>query len=156
MIAIEPAHDLQIVRELILEYAASLGVDLSFQDLDHELSTLGDFYELILIAHEGDRAAGCVALRRLDDVTCEMKRLYIRPEFRGHNLGRTLAERIIDKALQRGYARMRLDTLPTMTTAIPLYKSLGFIEIEPYRFNPIEGTKFMELTLPPITDRSSR
>ena len=147
MIAIEPATDLQVVRELILEYASSLGVDLSFQDLDHELATLASFYELILVAKDGDRAAGCVALRRLDDTTCEMKRLYVRPEFRGHNLGRTLAERVIDEARHRGYARMRLDTLPTMTTAIPLYKSLGFVEIAPYRFNPIAGTKFMELGL---------
>jgi ribosomal protein S18 acetylase RimI-like enzyme len=148
VITIEPAIDLQVVRELILEYASSLGVDLSFQDLEHELATLASFYELILIAKDGDRAAGCVALRRLDDITCEMKRLYVRPEFRGHNLGRTLAERIIDEARHRGYSRMRLDTLPTMTTAIPLYKSLGFVEIAPYRFNPIEGTKFMELRLP--------
>jgi ribosomal protein S18 acetylase RimI-like enzyme len=147
VIAIEPANDLQVVRELILEYASSLGVDLSFQDLDHELATLASFYELILVANEGDRTAGCVALRRLDDTTCEMKRLYIRPEFRGHNLGRTLAERIIEEARRSGYARMRLDTLPTMTTAIPLYKSLGFVEIAPYRFNPIAGTKFMELSL---------
>jgi len=156
VIAIEPAKDLQLVRELILEYASSLGVDLSFQDLDHELRTLGDFYELVLIAHEGDHAAGCVAMRRLDDATCEMKRLYIRPEFRGRSLGRMLAERIIDEARQRGYARMRLDTLPTMTAAIPLYKSLGFVEIPPYRFNPIEGTKFMELMLRPIAGRLSR
>jgi len=147
VIAIEPTKDLQLVRELILEYASSLGVDLSFQDLDHELRTLGDFYELVLIAHEGDHAAGCVAMRRLDDATCEMKRLYIRPDFRGRNLGRTLAERIIDEARHRGYTRMRLDTLPTMTAAIPLYKSLGFVEIPPYRFNPIAGTKFMELRL---------
>ncbi|HEX3069259.1 MAG TPA: GNAT family N-acetyltransferase [Thermoanaerobaculia bacterium] len=147
MIAIEPANDLQVVRELILEYASSLGVDLSFQDLDHELATLASFYELIIVANEGHRAAGCVALRSLDETTCEMKRLYIRPEFRGHNLGRTLAERIIGEARHRGYERMRLDTLPTMTTAIPLYKSLGFVEIAPYRFNPIEGTKFMELRL---------
>jgi ribosomal protein S18 acetylase RimI-like enzyme len=147
VIAIEPANDLDVVRELILEYASSLGVDLSFQGFDDELATLATFYELILIANGGDHAAGCVALRRLDDTTCEMKRLYIRPEFRGHNLGRTLAERIIDEARHRGYRRMRLDTLPTMTAAIPLYKSLGFVEIEPYRFNPIEGTKFMELRL---------
>lgn len=147
MIAIEPANDLQVVRELILEYASALGVDLSFQDLDHELATLASFYELILVANEGERAAGCVALRRLDETTCEMKRLYIRPEFRGHNLGRTLAELIIDEARHRGYARMRLDTLPTMTAAIPLYESLGFVEIAPYRFNPIAGTKFMELRL---------
>ncbi len=147
MIAIEPANDLGIVRELILEYASSLGVDLSFQDLDRELATLPSFYELILVANEGGRAAGCVALRRLDESTCEMKRLYIRPELRGRNLGRTLAERIIDEARHRGYTRMRLDTLPTMTAAIPLYESLGFVEIGPYRFNPIAGTKFMEKSL---------
>ncbi len=148
MIAIEPARDLEIVRELFAEYAASLGVDLSFQDFDRELNTLGKFYERILIAKEGGGAAGCVAMRCLDDATCEMKRLYIRPEFRGRNLGRTLAERIIDEARHRGYQRMRLDTLPRMTAAIPLYESLGFVEIAPYRFNPIAGTKFMELRLP--------
>ena len=147
MITIEPAEDLSIVRELITEYANSLGVDLSFQDLDHELATLDAFYELILLARDETRAAGCVALRRIDDAICEMKRLYVRPSFRGHDLGRKLAERIIDEARQRGYQRMRLDTLPTMTAAIPLYRSLGFVEIEPYRFNPVEGTRFMELAL---------
>jgi len=147
VITIEPAEDLSIVRELITEYANSLGVDLSFQDLDHELATLDAFYELILLARDETRAAGCVALRRIDDAICEMKRLYVRPAFRGHDLGRKLAERIIDEARQRGYQRMRLDTLPTMTAAIPLYRSLGFVEIEPYRFNPVEGTRFMELAL---------
>ena len=147
MITIAPADDLSIVRELITEYANSLGVDLSFQDLDHELATLGEFYQLILVARDDDRVAGCVALRRIDDTICEMKRLYVRPAFRGHDLGRKLAERIIEEARQRGYQRMRLDTLPTMTAAIPLYRSLGFVEIEPYRFNPVEGTRFMELGL---------
>jgi ribosomal protein S18 acetylase RimI-like enzyme len=147
VITIAPAEDLSIVRELITEYANSLGVDLSFQDLDHELATLDVFYELILLARDENRAAGCVALRRIDDAICEMKRLYVRPSFRGHDLGRKLAERIIDEARQRGYQRMRLDTLPTMTAAIPLYRSLGFVEIAPYRFNPVEGTRFMELAL---------
>lgn len=147
MITIAPADDLTIVRELITEYANSLGVDLSFQDLDHELATLDAFYELILVARDDDQIAGCVALRRIDDAICEMKRLYVRPTFRARDLGRTLAKRIIDEARQRGYKRMRLDTLPTMTAAIPLYRSLGFIEIAPYRFNPIDGTRFMELAL---------
>jgi ribosomal protein S18 acetylase RimI-like enzyme len=147
VITIAPADDLTIVRELITEYANSLGVDLSFQDLDHELSTLATFYEQILLARDADRAAGCVALRRIDDETCEMKRLYVRPAFRGINLGRQLAELIIATARARGYKRMRLDTLPTMTAAIPLYRALGFVEIEPYRFNPVVGTRFMELTL---------
>jgi ribosomal protein S18 acetylase RimI-like enzyme len=147
VITIAPADDLTIVRELITEYASSLGVDLSFQDLDHELATLDTFYELILIARDEDRVAGCVALHRIDDDMCEMKRLYVRPAFRGLNLGRELAECIIDAARTRGYKRMRLDTLPTMTAAIPLYRALGFVEIEPYRFNPVAGTRFMELNL---------
>jgi len=147
VITIAPADDIDIVRELISEYATSLGVDLSFQDLDHELATLESFYELMLLARDGSRAAGCVALRSIDDSICEMKRLYVRRAFRGHNLGRKLAEHIIDAARSRGYRRMRLDTLPTMTAAIPLYESLGFVEIAPYRFNPVEGTRFMELVL---------
>ena len=147
MITIAPADDFTIVRELITEYASSLGVDLSFQDLDHELSTLSTFYDRILLARDDDRAAGCVALRRIDAEICEMKRLYVRPAFRGMNLGRELATHIIAAARERGYKRMRLDTLPTMTAAIPLYRALGFVEIEPYRFNPIAGTRFMELEL---------
>jgi ribosomal protein S18 acetylase RimI-like enzyme len=147
VITIAPADDIDVVRELITEYATSLGVDLSFQDLDHELATLESFYELILLARDDARPAGCVALRRIDDAICEMKRLYVRPAFRGLNLGRQLAEYIIDEARKRGYKRMRLDTLPSMTAAIPLYESLGFVEIAPYRFNPVEGTRFMELAL---------
>jgi ribosomal protein S18 acetylase RimI-like enzyme len=147
VITIAPADDLTIVHELITEYANSLGVDLSFQDLDHELSTLDSFYELTLLVRDDDRIAGCVALRRINNEICEMKRLYVRPAFRGINFGRQLAERIIDGARARGYKRMRLDTLPTMSAAIPLYRALGFVEIEPYRFNPVPGTRFMELTL---------
>jgi ribosomal protein S18 acetylase RimI-like enzyme len=147
VITIAPADDLTIVRALITEYATSLGVDLSFQNLDHELATLEAFYEQILVVRDETRAAGCVALRRIDDEICEMKRLYVRPELRGHDLGRRLAERIIEEARQCGYQRMRLDTLPAMTAAIPLYRSLGFVEIAPYRFNPVEGTRFMELAL---------
>jgi ribosomal protein S18 acetylase RimI-like enzyme len=147
VITIARADDLNIVRELISEYANALGVDLSFQDLDHELATLETFYELILLVRDDDHVAGCVALRRIDDEICEMKRLYVRPAFRGLSVGRDLAERIIDAARDRGYRRMRLDTLPTMTAAIPLYRALGFVEIEPYRFNPIAGTRFMELDL---------
>jgi ribosomal protein S18 acetylase RimI-like enzyme len=147
VITIGPADDLAVIRELFTEYAQSISIDLSFQDFDHELATLDEFYERILIARDDDQAAGCVALRRIDDTTCEMKRLYVRPAFRGHNLGRQLAERIIGEARQRGYKRMRLDTLPTMHAAIPMYASLGFVEIAPYRFNPIEGTRFMELAL---------
>jgi ribosomal protein S18 acetylase RimI-like enzyme len=144
---IHPAIDIAIVRELFLEYARSLNIDLSFQDFGREIATLPGDYDPILIAHWNSEPAGCVALHALDSSTCEMKRLYVRPQFRGHAIGRTLAERIVAEARARGYDRMRLDTLPTMKEAIPLYQSLGFVEIPPYRFNPVDGSKFMELTL---------
>ena len=143
MIAIERAVDLAGVRELILEYASGVGVDLSFQHFDEEMKTLESYYEVIFVAPD----AGCVALRRIDDQTCEMKRLYIRPQFRGTGLGRDLALRVIDEARSRGYKRMRLDTLPTMQKAMKLYESLGFRDIEPYRYNAIEKSRYMELDL---------
>jgi ribosomal protein S18 acetylase RimI-like enzyme len=143
VITIARPADLPAVRQLFLEYAASLGIDLSFQDFDRELETLDTYYEAILISG----SHGCVALRRIDDTTCEMKRLYVRSAARGSGLGRALAEAVIAEAKRRGYARMRLDTLPTMGEAMRLYESLGFVPIEPYRFNPIEGTRFLELDL---------
>ena len=142
MIAAARDEDLPLVRELFLEYAASLGVDLSFQDFDRELESLDTYYEVILLA----RSDGCVALRRIDGSTCEMKRLYVRPSAQGRGLGRKLAEAIIAEAKRRGYERMRLDTLPTMQNAMRLYESLGFVDIEPYRYNPIPGTRFLELS----------
>ena len=144
---IQPAGDLTEVRDLMREYAHSTGLDLEFQGFGHELQTLETHYELILVAREDGAAAGCIALRRIDEQTCEMKRLYVRPAFQGRNLGRALAEAVIAAARDRGYARMRLDTLPSMHAAIALYESLGFRDIAPYRFNPVAGTRFMELTL---------
>ena len=134
--------DVEAVRTLFREYAEGLGVDLSFQDFDAELADPLGLYELVLLA-EG----GCVALRRLDDETCEMKRLYVRAAARGTGLGRALAEAVIAHARARDYARMLLDTLPAMTRARSLYASLGFRETEAYRFNPVEGTTFLELML---------
>jgi GNAT superfamily N-acetyltransferase len=136
------AADVEAVLELFREYAAGLGVDLSFQDFEAELADPLDFYELVLVT-EG----GCVALRRIDQETCEMKRLYARPEARGSGLGRRLAEALIAEARARGYRRMLLDTLPAMAAARALYATLGFRETEPYRFNPIEGTTYLELVL---------
>jgi ribosomal protein S18 acetylase RimI-like enzyme len=141
---IRPAEldDLETVQNLLREYAASLQLDLSFQDFESELADPLGFYELVLL---GD--GGCVALRRLDENTCEMKRLYVRPSARGAGLGRRLAEAVIAAAQTRGYRRMLLDTLPTMNAAQTLYESLGFRETEPYRFNPVPGTTFLELEL---------
>ncbi len=134
--------DAERVRELFREYADCLGVDLSFQDFDSELADPLAFYELVLLAPDG-----CVALRRIDDETCEMKRLYVQSSARGKGLGRTLAQALIAHARARGYDRMRLDTLPTMTAARSLYTSLGFREIEAYRPNPVHGTTYFELDL---------
>jgi ribosomal protein S18 acetylase RimI-like enzyme len=136
------AADLEAVQSLLREYADGLDVDLSFQDVEPEFADPLGFYELVLLAD-----GGCVALRRIDDSTCEMKRLYVRPSTRGSGLGRRLAEAIIVEARARGYRRMLLDTLPTMTAARSLYESLGFRETEPYRYNPVPGTSFLELEL---------
>jgi len=144
---IHRAIDVAIVRELFLEYAQSLGVDLTFQDFEREVASLPGDYDPILVAHWNSEVAGCVALHAWDRDVCEMKRLYVRPAFRGHAIGRTLAERIIAEAREKRFARMRLDTLPIMREAQELYRSLGFVEIPPYRFNPIDGSKFMELEL---------
>jgi putative acetyltransferase len=151
LVQVDSERYLPRVRELFGEYAAPLGFDLHFQEFKKELDELpGDYSPpdgRLVLAMEGDKAAGCVALRKLDQSTCEMKRLYVRPEFRGKSLGRDLAEAIIREARKIGYRRMRLDTVPSMTSAISLYQSLGFREIEPYRYNPIKGAKFMELDL---------
>jgi ribosomal protein S18 acetylase RimI-like enzyme len=130
------------VRGFLREYAHGLGVDLSFQDFESELADPLGFYELVLLEDDG-----CVALRRIDERTCEMKRLYVRPADRGSGLGRRLAEAVIAEARERGYRRMLLDTLPQMTAAQALYRSLGFRETEAYRHNPVQGAAFLELEL---------
>jgi putative acetyltransferase len=139
-------------RDLFLEYAQSLGFSLCFQNFDQELAGLpGDYAppegRLLLAEYEG-YVAGCVALHRLEDEICEMKRLYLRPQFRGKGIGLALADRIISEARQIGYQRMRLDTVePVMKDAVEMYRKLGFREIAPYRTNPIAGTLYMELQL---------
>jgi putative acetyltransferase len=139
-------------RELFLEYAQSLGFSLCFQNFDKELADLpGDYSppegRLLLAEYEG-QLAGCVALHKLEDGICEMKRLYIRPQFRGKRLGRALADRIITEARQIGYQRMRLDTVePVMKDAVAMYRKIGFCAIAPYCKNPIAGALYLELQL---------
>jgi ribosomal protein S18 acetylase RimI-like enzyme len=138
-------------RELLLEYADSLGFDLRFQGFERELQELPGAYSppegRLLLAYAGGELAGCVALRPLEAETCELKRLYVRPQFRGRGVGRALTAAALAAAREAGYSRIRLDTVPAMAEARALYRSLGFREIEPYRFNPIAGTTFMELDL---------
>ena len=143
---------IKAARTLFEEYAASLGFSLCFQNFDQELKHLpGDYAPpdgRLLLAVEGEQLAGCIALRKIGDGVCEMKRLFVRPGHRATGLGRLLAESIIDEARKLGYTQMRLDTVPgKMDKAIALYQRIGFVEIEPYYPNPVEGAKFMELKL---------
>jgi putative acetyltransferase len=164
MVRIMPARsgeEVERARELFLEYANGLGVDLCFQSFDKELAGLpGDYAQpkgRLFLAYApiteepsggaGPQLAGCGALRRIDDATCEMKRLYVRPGFRGQGVGRALAVALIDAAREIGYSRMVLDTLPSMVEAHKLYRILGFREIPPYRHNPVPGALFLELLL---------
>jgi ribosomal protein S18 acetylase RimI-like enzyme len=147
MLELAPPIDMSEPRALIEELVRWIAINLDFQNIEEELATLPGKYDPIILARFDGELAGCVALRPLEPGVCEMKRMWVRPQFRGRGIARALAERIIDEARQRGFERMRLDTLPTMQSAIVLYESLGFVDIPPYRFNPVEGTRFLELTL---------
>jgi putative acetyltransferase len=146
-VAVTDPADLEDVRALLREYAASLPFALDFQDFDRELAELPGAYApphgALLLA----RGAGCVGLRPIDETTGELKRLYVRPSARGTGLGRRLAEAAVAEARKLGYARLRLDTTPGMDAAQSLYERLGFREITPYRPNPVPGARFLELTL---------
>jgi ribosomal protein S18 acetylase RimI-like enzyme len=138
---------IDLVRELFREYGDSLDVDLCFQGFETELAELPWEYVVLLVGHVGGEPAGCVGVRPLDDGACELKRLYVRPAARGTGLGRQLTEAAIEAARVRGFRSMRLDTLPSMTEARALYAKLGFVEIGPYRTNPVVGTSYLELAL---------
>jgi GNAT superfamily N-acetyltransferase len=148
--AISP-QDLALARELFLEYADWLKVDLCFQGFERELAALpGDYAPpqgRLLLAFHHERAVGCAALRRIDATTAEVKRLYVRPEARGKRVGRQLVGQLIAAARECGYRRLVLDTLPQMPEAQTLYRSFGFVEIPGYYHNPLPGVIFMELPL---------
>jgi GNAT superfamily N-acetyltransferase len=156
MLHIENADTPELVRlarDLFVEYSDSLGVDLCFQGFTEELARLPGEYARpsgrLMLVLDGTTAVGCGALRPIDDCVCEMKRLYLRPSVRGRGAGRMLIGALIQFAREIGYERMRLDTLPSMTRAIEIYRSFGFKEIDPYRLNPVPGASFLELDLGP-------
>jgi len=142
---------IELARDLIREYAQSLEFDLDFQGFDQEMEDFPGQYALpggcLYIAMDENQPMGCVALRDLGEGICEMKRLYVKPLFRGQKIGRLLAETVIKAAEDMGYDDMRLDTIPSMKQANMLYTALGFKPIPSYRFNPIEGATFLELNL---------
>jgi ribosomal protein S18 acetylase RimI-like enzyme len=151
IIRAEKAGHYAQTRTLFAEYAASLDFKLDFQNFNEELVSLPGAYAppegCILLAEHSGQFAGCVALRKIDTKICEMKRLYVIPEFRGKNLGRTLAREVINEARELGYKRMRLDTVASMATANALYVSLGFRPIAAYCYNPLDQANYYELSL---------
>jgi ribosomal protein S18 acetylase RimI-like enzyme len=151
LVSASTEEDFSRARALFEEYASFLGFPLDFQSFEEELAGLPGGYAppegCLLLAVHRDQVAGCVALRKIDRDICEMKRLYVRPSFRHSGIGRSLAQTLIREAKKKGYARMRLDTVPSMKEARALYESLGFREIPPYRHNPVPGAAFLELKL---------
>ena len=151
IVAAESAAQIERVRELFREYASALEVDLCFQGFEQELAGLPGRYAApdgrLFLALAGEAVAGCVGLRKIADEVCEIKRLYVRPAFRGQGTGRGLAEAVIGAARQSGYSTLRLDTLPSMKEAIALYRSLGFKDAKPYYETCGVHSVFMELEL---------
>lgn len=151
LICVSGEDRLREVRKLFIEYAESLDIDLCFQDFEKELETLPGKYGppggALILALVGGKEAGCIALRKISDDICEMKRLYVRSEYRGLGIGRKLIAKLISEAKNLDYKYIRLDTLSTMKEAQNLYLSLGFYDIGPYVYNPSEGARFMELKI---------
>jgi ribosomal protein S18 acetylase RimI-like enzyme len=151
IVHVNDGDNLEQIRLIFREYADLLGIDLSFQNFDDELRILPATYVLpdglLLLAFYDHQAAGCVAIRRFDAETCEMKRLYVRSQFQGLKIGKHLAVKIIEEAKNFGYRRMVLDTLSSMMQAQKLYASLGFRKIPAYYHNPQEDVVFMQLDL---------
>lgn len=139
------------IKRLFLEYAKSLKIDLAFQNFEAEFNTLpgkyGSPHGILILALVDGKEAGCIALRKISEGICEMKRLYVRDDYRGLGIGKELITMIIEEARKLKYSYIRLDTLPMMKKAQDLYLSFGFYDIEPYVYNPIKGTRFLELKL---------
>ena len=152
LIHVESGPLIETVHQLLVEYGDSLNFSLCFQSFDEELRSLPGIYApprgKLVLARLDSKPAGCIALKPAGDLVCEMKRLYVRPEFRGHNLGRKLTTHLLNEARQIGYRFMRPDTIPgRMDKAISLYRELGFKEIPAYDDNPVPGALYMELDL---------
>jgi len=147
----QTTSEIEAIRTLFRQYEELLAVDLCFQRFEEELSSLPGKYSLpegdLLIAFDGEKAVGCVAVRKLNDGVCEMKRLFVKPEARRNGLGRKLATQIIAIARELGYEMMRLDTLVKLTEALDLYQTLGFRKTAPYYENPLPGVIYLELDL---------
>lgn len=144
-------EDVELIRKLFHEYQSSIGIDLRFQNFESELAGLPGSYAppegRLYLAFEGEQAAGCAGLRKIEESVCELKRLYVRPLYRGQGIGRRLTVQAVNDAREIGYGYMRLDTLPSMGHALGLYRELGFKPIPPYTQNPVEGALFLELRL---------
>lgn len=151
IIQVKTENHIAKTRQLFKEYAEHLDFDLDFQNFQDELRSLPGTYSepngVIFLAKDKGKIAGCIALRPIDDLICEMKRLYIRPQFRSKGYGRALAKRILVEARKMHYKKMRLDTVTSMTAAISLYQSMGFKDIPPYCHNPLNGARYFELDL---------
>ena len=145
-------EDYQIAAQLFKEYSTVIGIDLEFQNFSQEIATIKSQYSrpegaIFLVYHEKNLASGCFGIRKLEDTICELKRMYLKTELQGLGIGKLMLEKSFECAKELGYQKMRLDTLSTMHAAISLYKKMGFYEIQPYRFNPIEGAKYFEVIL---------
>jgi putative acetyltransferase len=147
MIRAAAPDEMETVRALFREYQQHLGIDLCFQSFEEELAGLPGKYTGIWFAEVAGELAGVVALRPCGEGVGEMKRLYVRPAFQGRGLGKALAETVVAACREAGHDALRLDTLPSMASAIALYRAMGFHDIEPYTVNPVPGALFLELTL---------
>jgi len=146
----EGEDDIEMARGLFLEYQASIDVDLGYQGFTDEVASLPGAYAAprgrLLLAEVDGVTCACIALRPLNETTCEIKRLYVRPSHRGLGLGRTMVTRVLEEAQAIGYGQVYLDTLPSMSEATAIYVSFGFEDVPPYRFSPVPGTRFMAIT----------